>query len=104
MKLSCVVRSCLPIGFVIVTAALAPPVVAQVTWTASTGTGVMYGLAKELVYNTYNGASYIESELDWDIKPLVYAQASLTMGTKIGFVASLDARVGVPAKTGQIGD
>jgi outer membrane protease len=97
-------RACLAFGLVVLSVLVAVPLFADVTWTASTGTGVMYGLVKELVYSQYNGTTYTESELDWDLKPLVYARASLALGTTIGFVASLDARLGIPAKTGQIGD
>jgi outer membrane protease len=95
---------CIALGVVLFAAAAASAVFADVSLTASTGTGVMYGLAKELVYNVHNNQSYVESELDWDIKPLFYTDAALTLRTSIGFVAALDVRLGIPAKTGSIGD
>lgn len=86
--------------------AAAPGFAADTVLTASAGTGIMYGVAKELVYSTsaFNGNVYTLSELDWDIKPLFYAKAALALSTSIGFAASLDARIGVPGKTGSIGD
>ena len=78
----------------------------DIMFTASTGTGVMYGLARELVYSTsaFNGKSYTLSELDWDIKPLYYTRASLALNTSQGFVASLDVQMGIPGKTGSSTD
>ena len=74
----------------------------DVTFTASTGTGIMYGLARELVHSTsaFNGNTYLESELDWDVKPLYYTRAALAMSTTRGFAASLDVQMGIPGKTG----
>ena len=73
-----------------------------VTVTASAGAGIMYGVARELVYSTsaFNGKSYLLSELDWDIKPLYYTKASLGLTTMEGFTASVNAQVGIPGKTG----
>jgi outer membrane protease len=83
----------------------AVPVFADVIMTASTGTGVMYGLARELAYSLdASNHAYILSELDWDIKPLIYTQASLALHTSTGFVASLDARLGIPMRSGSISD
>ena len=86
--------------------AAVPGSAADITLTASTSTGVMYGLAKELVYNTatLNGNTYIESELDWGIQPLFYTKAALALGTSDGFAASLDIRMGIPGHAGQISD
>ncbi len=86
--------------------AAAPGFADDFTLTASAGTGVMYGLAREIVYNTsaFNGKTYILSQLDWDIKPLFYTKAALALSTSTGFVTSLEARLGVPAKSGSIGD
>jgi outer membrane protease len=86
--------------------AAAPVFASDITLTASTSTGVMYGLAKELVYNTstFNGNSYTESELDWGIQPLFYTKAVLALATADGFAASLDIRMGIPGHAGQISD
>ncbi len=80
----------------------APAFAEDVTVTASAGTGAMYGLAREIVYDTSKstGSSYTLSELDWDITPLFYTRAALDLTTAAGFAASLDARIGVPGKTG----
>jgi outer membrane protease len=74
--------------------------------TASTGTGILYGIAKEFVYDTsnYNGQSYTQSELDWDLHALLMTKAALNMRTPAGFVASLDVQLGIPWKTGLITD
>jgi outer membrane protease len=78
---------------------------ADVTLTAKTGTGFIYGLAREIVYSTYSGnLPYTESELDWDIKPLFSVQAVLELRTSVGFSASLEVRIGVPGQTGSTGD
>ena len=74
--------------------------------TASTGTGIIYGVAKELVYSTsaYNGQSYTESELDWALQPLLVGKASLSLRTSIGLAASLELGLGVPLRTGSVSD
>ena len=85
--------------------AAAPGFAADITVTASTGAGIMYGLARELVFNTSaSGMAYTLSELDWDIKPIFYTKAALALNTSVGFAASLDVRMGVPGKAGFIGD
>lgn len=58
----------------LILAALAavPGFAADVTLTASTGAGIMYGVAREFVYGAYNNQSYIKSQLDWDIRPLLH--------------------------------
>lgn len=91
---------------VFLTALSLAPAVADIELTVSTGTGVTYGIARELVFSTSTatGLSYTVSELDWDIKPLPYAKAAVTLKTSAGFIASLDARLGVPLRTGVIGD
>ena len=90
------------LAIVILVTLAAPAFSGDVTLTASAGTGVMYGLARELVYSTsaFNGNTYLESELDWDIKPLFYTKAALALSTPQGFAASLDVQMGIPAKTG----
>ncbi len=75
-----------------------------VTVTASTGAGVMYGVAKELVFGSYQGTTFVMSELVWDLKPLIFSRAALALSTEVGFVASLDVRLGIPGKTGSIAD
>jgi outer membrane protease len=72
--------------------------------TASTGTGILYGVAKEFVYGVHNNQQYTQSELDWDIKPLLIARAALSMRTGSGFAASVSVQLGVPSKTGSISD
>jgi outer membrane protease len=96
----------LSLAAVLLTALSLAPALGDVELTASTGTGVTYGIARELVYgtSTFNGQAYTVSELDWDIKPLLYAKAALALNTSVGFVASLDVRLGVPWRTGVIGD
>jgi outer membrane protease len=91
---------CFALAFLSLAAPAVPPACADVTVTASTGTGVAYGLAREIVYDTYAGKSYVLSELDWDLKPLVYAKGNLEIDTSIGFTASLGVRLGIPMKTG----
>jgi outer membrane protease len=97
-------RPNLCLALLLLATACAVPAFTEVTLTASAGTGVMYGVARELVYDTYLGQSALESELDWDLKPLFYARSSLALNTSMGFVASLDVRLGVPVKTGSISD
>jgi outer membrane protease len=76
----------------------------DVTLSASTGAGVMYGVAREFVFGQYQNDSFVKSELDWDLKPLILARAGLALSTTGGFAASLDVRMGVPAKTGSMAD
>ena len=73
-------------ALVILVTLAAPAFSDDVTLTASAGTGVMYGLARELVYSTstFNGKSYTLSELDWDIKPLYYTRAALAIQHNTG--------------------
>ena len=79
----------------------APPADAQdVTFTASTGAGVILGVAREFVYS----GSYVVSELDWPLLPAVTVNGALTMTTKVGFVASLEAQVAVPTPSGTMTD
>jgi outer membrane protease len=86
--------------------AVAPASADDFTLSASTSTGVLYGVAKEFVYSTsdFNGKSYTLSELEWEVKPLFYAGASLELSTLAGLTASLDVRMGVPGKTGSSTD
>ena len=84
--------------------AAAPGSAEDVTLTASTGTGVMYGMAREFVYDSYNNQAYTLSELDWDLKALLITKAELSVQTIRGFSASLGVQVGVPSRTGSISD
>jgi outer membrane protease len=102
-------RSCRSLGRVtlvisLLSAASLFPVFADVTFTTSTGTGVMYGLATEIVYGAYNGQTYTLSLLDWPVQPLFYVKEFLAMSTTAGFAASLEVRLGVPARTGSGSD
>jgi len=76
----------------------------DITFTASTGGGVIYGTARELVFSVYNGQSYTQSELDWELQPLITTNATLTMNGPAGFEASLDVQLGIPWKTGAMSD
>jgi outer membrane protease len=84
--------------------AASPGSAQDVTFTATTGAGMMYGVARELVYSVYKSESGLLSELDWDLRPLAYAKAALTVNAGRGFVASVDVRLGIPAKTGLMTD
>lgn len=86
--------------------ALAPPGIsaADITITASTGGGFLYGVVTELVYGTYNNQPYTESELDWDLKALAVTTVSLDLRTSAGLTASLGVQLGVPWKTGSVSD
>jgi outer membrane protease len=98
--------ACCALALLIFAITAAPPAFADIALTASTGTGIMYGVVSEIVYATsaYNGKTYVISQLDWEVQPLFYSNAALAMSTSVGFAASLDVRLGVPGKTGFIGD
>jgi outer membrane protease len=95
---------CAPALVIFATLAAAPGFASDVTLTASTGAGIMYGVTNEFVFGDYNNKSYIKSQLDWDIRPLFYTKAALALSAGGGFFASFDVRMGIPAKTGLISD
>ena len=76
----------------------------DITLTATTGTGIIYGVVREFVYNTYMNQPYTVSELDWDLQSLYTTNAALSMLTAGGFSASLSVQLGIPLKTGSITD
>ena len=81
--------------------AAARPAVGQgFTLTTSTSTGVILGMAKELVYDT----GYIVSELDWPLLPAVYLGATVNLTTKIGFLASIELQTAIPGRSGTMTD
>jgi len=77
-----------------------PSVSAQVNLEASTTTGVLIGTSRELVID----GSYIVSQLDWAMKPLVFTGSELRASTPSGFLACIEVRSGVPGDTGRITD
>jgi outer membrane protease len=76
----------------------------DIVLTATTGTGIIYGVVQEFVYSTYINQPYTVSELDWDLKSLYTANAALSMRMANGFAASLSVQLGIPWKTGFITD
>ncbi len=66
----------------------------------STTSGVMLGWVKEFVYQ----GSYTVSELDWPLLPAFYAGATLDVGAKSGFLATVDLKLGIPAPVGSMTD
>ena len=82
----------------------APGLADDVTFTASTGAGIMYGVVREFVFGTYQNDSFAKSELDWDLRPLIFTRAALALKTTGGFAAYLDVRMGIPGKTGVMDD
>jgi len=77
---------------------------ADITLTATTGTGIVYGVARELVYGLYKNQQYTVSELDWGLQSLYTANAALSMQVAGGIAASLSVQLGIPGKTGSITD
>lgn len=88
----------------VVIAALAvlgtPSVSAQVSLEASTTAGVLIGTSREIVLD----GSYVVSQLDWAMKPLVFTGSELRASAPSGLLASIDVRSGVPGNTGRITD
>jgi outer membrane protease len=70
--------------------------------------GILYGASYEIVYDSASSRRYL-SELQWDIKPLLFAGLSAELGPRnlldrIGFFAGLEIRAGLPGKTGATED
>jgi outer membrane protease len=80
--------------------AAAPAYAQGVTFSARSGTGMLYGLAKEIVY--YRG--FTESELDWAIQPVFFAEMELELKAFGGLLATLSFRNGFPGQSGFITD
>jgi outer membrane protease len=78
----------------------APGLGAQVNLEASTSAGVLIGTSREIVLQ----GTYIVSQLDWAMQPLVLAGSELRVSTPEGLRASLEVRSGVPGNTGRITD
>jgi outer membrane protease len=77
------------------------PVPAQgLTLEVQSRTGVLYGLARELVYH----GSDIISELDWRFQPVVYAGTALKLQTVTGLSAVVDVRAAFPGRSGYMED
>jgi len=85
----------------VVISLIAEPAHAQgLTLSFTSGTGVMYGMAKEFALN--NG--FAISELDWTIQPLYYVQNALDLKALGGLHASVAVRTGFPMYSGQMTD
>jgi outer membrane protease len=85
----------------IVNSLTAEPVHAQeLSLSVSSGTGIMYGTAKEFALD--NG--FAISELDWTIQPLYFAQNTLDLKALGGLHASVAVRTGFPMYSGQMTD
>jgi outer membrane protease len=68
----------------------------------------MYGEGEEIVYGAPSGAPYL-SQLRWDIKPLMYFGAGLSLVVKnpalpVGFFTGLLVKAGIPGFTGSMED
>jgi outer membrane protease len=71
-------------------------------------TGFLYGTAYELIYDVTKNSKYT-SELQWNIKPLLYAGLSFEYGPKepsvtMGLYGSVDFKIGLPMETGGMED
>ncbi len=99
-------RACLPAATAFLAAALialgaaVPAFCQEAGLFVKTGGGVMYGMAKEFLYN----GKHTKSELDWSLQPLPYLETELAVETAIGFTVSFSALIGIPMKTGDITD
>jgi outer membrane protease len=97
-------------AFVIFVCIFLPPVFAEsgYEFSVTPSIGMLYGQAKEIVYkNPYS--EMLESELQWNIKPLLYAGLAADFGPldnfgRHGFIGSLSFKMGIPQKTGIIED
>jgi outer membrane protease len=78
----------------------APGLCAQVSLETTTSAGVLVGTSREIVLS----GSYIVSQLDWAMRPLVFTGSGLRASTPEGLRASLEVLAGVPGKTGRITD
>jgi outer membrane protease len=89
------------VGFILAICGMVGPVAAQaIPFSLSTSSGVMLGWVKEFVYDN----SYTLSELDWPLLPAFYVGATLDLGAKSGFLASIDLKLGVPTLVGTMTD
>ena len=85
----------------VVVSLIAEPAHTQgLTLSCSSGTGVMYGMAKEFALNS----GFAISELDWAIQPLVFVQNTLDLRALGGLHASVAVRTGLPMYSGQMTD
>ncbi|MDR0288288.1 MAG: omptin family outer membrane protease [Clostridiales bacterium] len=74
----------------------------------SGGMGIFYGTSYEIVYK-YSGEKEYLSELQWNIKPLLYFGINLDYGLKEptenrGFFIGIGLKAGIPMQTGIIED
>ena len=70
--------------------------------------GFLYGNSYEIVYKGKSSKDYL-SELQWDIKPLIYLGINLDYGLKNpmdnhGFFAGLGLKIAIPTETGIMED
>jgi len=84
------------------------PAAGQQAFKLDIKTGFLYGTAYELIYDK-NGNSKYTSELQWDIKPLLYTGLTVEYAPKvpyrdIGFYGALGIKLGFPMKTGAMED
>jgi outer membrane protease len=87
-------------AMVVLAAIAAPGLGAQVSLETSTSAGVLFGTSREIVLDS----TYVVSQLDWAMKPLVFSGSELRATTPAGLRASLGVRAGVPGNTGRITD
>ncbi len=72
----------------------------EISLATRTTVGVMYGMAKEFVFD----GSFTLSELDWALQPVYYTGVSLECTAAIGLAASLAVRSGIFGQSGYITD
>jgi len=99
--------------FVIFICLFLPPVFAEEKqsgfgFSITPSIGMLYGQAKEIVYKS-SRSDMLESELQWNIKPLLYAGLAADFGpvnnfAKHGFVGNLSFKMGIPQRTGIMED
>ncbi|MDR2142742.1 MAG: omptin family outer membrane protease [Treponema sp.] len=70
--------------------------------------GILYGTSYEIVYDSSSSQRYL-SELQWNIKPLLFAGLSAEFGPKnpldkFSFFTGLEIKAGLPGKTGVMED
>lgn len=70
--------------------------------TAATTSGVLIGTSHEIVYS--GSTSYILSQLDWGLKPLIYYGLVVDLGGATGLYTRLSLRSGLSGRTGAIMD
>jgi outer membrane protease len=78
-------------------------------FTLSPNIGILYGHSEEIVYKPAPNQNLYQSELLWDLKPLLYVGLGADFGPldsskKQGFAAALSFKAGLPLKTGIIED